>query len=383
MKKASNGLIDRDTLLCHAKLLLGKDRYTQEDNARVSGLLNLAEKLGTHGEIRASSDSDEVRRFERRLLGGERRVDLSDSEKRDITETGAPTVSLPTSVLVPQEYAPFTIALKAYDQLFDDTFTTHLTASPGKPILLPILDDTSSASSTVAEGTQDTEQDPSFSFATLPAAPTYRSPEIKISNETLTDAPSDTAKLLVAAMAIRHARGIGAALVNLLLSSAPVSITAYGSSKNTGGSETGGTTIGSSDLINLRASINPAYRSSGRAAWVINDNTLAAIDGLLDRNGRPVFGEPQFDGDGYRLILGYRVCLSPSMPNIGLNNKPIAFGDLSRFVVRKSPVGVARLFEKYAEFDVSAFRSWMRCNGTLLIPSGGDSPIKVLQNAAS
>lgn len=383
MKNESNGLIDRDTILCHARALLAKDSYTHEDSARVSGLLGLAERLTPLSEKRIARTENRALASFLRSNNNRTFSQVPEAERRELDESGLPSASIPTSILVPQDYGDrFNVALKAYDRLFDPGVTNHITASPGKPLPLPIIDDTSASAVIVAEGTQDgAEQDPAFSAVTLAAAPTWRTNEIKVSTELLQDSGFDLESLLTDAFAVRLARGAGASLVSTLLTSAPVSVTAAGSSKNTGGSETGGTSIGWTDLVNLRTSINPAYRS-GRAWFVMNDDTLSFLDSILDKQGMPVFN-PCYDAEGNRILLGYPVAISPSMPSIGLNNKPIAFGAMDRFAVRRGPLAVNRLWEKYAEYGVVAFRAFSRANATLLIPSGGDSPIKVLQNAAS
>jgi len=62
----------------------------------------------------------------------------------------------------------------------------------------------------------------------------------------------------------------------------------------------------------------------------MNDNTLAAIDGLSDKNDRPII-HPMYDQDGRRLLLGYKVAMCPSLPNIGQGATPIVFGALDYF----------------------------------------------------
>jgi HK97 family phage major capsid protein len=143
------------------------------------------------------------------------------------------------------------------------------------------------------------------------------------------------------------------------------------------------TQIGYPDLLALRGAVNPAYRAAQKVRWVMNDNSLGYLDGLLDKNGRPII-RPQYDANGRRLLLGYPVGICPSMPNIGPSATPIAFGALGYFILRICPEAtkVIPFTERYADYFQTAFETRMRCNGALLAVST-DSPVKTLVNAAA
>lgn len=382
MRASTSTRIDSASLLRRASALTDKPVFSKEDSSRAQTMLDVVRLASTSTVTseRMGPSRDEDFSF-LSLLTKQPKWKLEAAERRAIEETTEPYNSIPGNVTVPQGYGPWFNTLKATDAILDDNFTLRLPGSLA-PMTIPILDPTSIASQITSEASPDpTSPDQAISSITLPSCPTFRTPIVVISNESLQD--SKVVEGIVSTMAISQARGVGPYIINNLLSKSPVTVTATGSSKNTGGSETGGTSIGSSDLIGLRTSVDPAYRASGRCGWVMSDSTLAFLDGLLDKNGAFVFGSPKFDEDGYRLLLGYRVCLSPSMPSIGLNATPIAFGDLGRFAVRMSSVMIVKLVELYAETDQSAFRCSMRANGAVLIPASGVSPINLLRNAAS
>jgi HK97 family phage major capsid protein len=79
------------------------------------------------------------------------------------------------------------------------------------------------------------------------------------------------------------------------------------------------------------------------------------------------------------------------MPQIGASNYPVAFGDLGFFVTRvvQQSVALKILYERYITAGLLGYFCWARVNGALLgvISSGSpvvtDSPVKLLQNAAS
>lgn len=80
-------------------------------------------------------------------------------------------------------------------------------------------------------------------------------------------------------------------------------------------------------LIDLTYSLAAGYRSS--AVWVMNSTTAATIRKLKDLEGRFLWADSLAAGQPSTL-LGYPLALAESMPDIGENAHPIAFGDFSR-----------------------------------------------------
>jgi HK97 family phage major capsid protein len=374
-----SNVIDKDLLLQQAAGLINKPNFTHEDNARSSRLMELAERLGS-----ATLRSAKSLAFEKAIRFGY--GELSQAEQRDLIATN----NITGGFFVPQEFfQQLTEAMKAYDRIFDPDVTTRLDTETGAPIVLPCIDDTTASATLIAEGGQEfggtTAPDPVTLSITMSALnATYRSGMVDVSLELLQDSAFDIQDLLARSFAVRLARGIGKDLVTALLASATVGSTAVGSSGNTGGSETGGTSVGTKDLIALRKSVNPAYRATSKTFWLMNDNTLAYLDSLLDKQGHPIFNPNQTDADGRRLLDGYPVALCPSMPNIGLNNTPIAFGATGYFAVRTvQGAHIRRFVERLIDYGKIGFKAFMRCKGAMLASPLSDSPIKLLQNASS
>lgn len=375
--------VSRETVLQEVRSLLSRSRFSHEDGARASALLKMAEVLGPTGRIQdAKVNLQQLALCDSILRGA---TLTPGQEIRTVTEAGEEQ-TVATSVLVQQGfYDQLMVALKAFDPLCDENVVTIATSKAGTGYALPGLDDTAGGAVIVNENALDqTEVDPPLQGATLGTAPIYRTSTVQVSIETVQDSGFPIADVLAAAFAIRLSRKAGADLVTSLLGSALLGATAQGSSKNTGGTETGGTTVGYGDLIALRKSVNPAYRKSPKCAWLLNDNSLADIDSILDKNGRPVI-HPEYDAAGNRLLLGFPVRIAPSMPDIGLSAKPIAFGDLSRWVTRihKDSYHVKVFQERFILYGNYGYNARLRCNGALMNVSATDSPIKYLQNAAS
>lgn len=362
-----------------ADSLLKKGTFSHEDNARVAQLLRYAEL--TSGESRFSNPGADQETRGRKLLKAVLRT--YNGELRNLGLSSA-TTSQATADLVKQEfYDTLTHALAQTDELFNPQVTTRWESDTGAPAPLPWLDDTAEAAAAVAEGGSDpTSVDPVIHGVALPTPSTYRTGMIPISRELVQDSAFDPAIFLAKSFAVRFARGVGPDLVTSLLANAKVGATAAGSATNTGGAETGTDTIGSQDLINLRKSVNPAYRKGPNVGWILNDNTLSYVDGLLTKQGAPVFPE-NYDQNGRRVLCGFPVFVCPSMPDLATGQKTIAFGNLSYFVLRivKGYASVAVLQERYAEQGLVAYHASIRANGKLLGVSATDSPVKVIAQA--
>src|SRR5271157_896064 len=383
----------REALLARAQELLSKASFSKEDAARAGGLMDLADRL-PQGPAQTEDDRD----FETWLRNGSLKSEARhfNKEARDMG------VTMPNwgGWFVPATFADALFeAMKAYDALFDKNVITWFETRNGSPCVWPSWDDTQNASQIIAENQQEPggagidgqvippsdTNSPAPGF--LSRASTWRTGEVKVSIEMLQDSGFDVVNLLTRSFALRHARGISPSLITILLNIAKLGVIAQGSSANTGGSETGGVSIGWDDLCNLRKSVNPAYRASPKCYWLMNDNTLAALDSTIDKYGRPLL-QQAYNGQGVRSILGYPTGICPSMPNIGPNAKPIAFGDMSRFVFRvvTPSVGIRAYRERFADYMQMAYKSFLRCNATLVNAATceADAPVKyLLQNASS
>jgi HK97 family phage major capsid protein len=126
--------------------------------------------------------------------------------------------------------------------------------------------------------------------------------------------------------------------------------------------------VGYSDIVNLEHSVDPSYRRG--ASYMFHDLTLASIKKILDKFGRPIWAPGIAVGEPDK-INGYSYTINQSMPQIGPSNVTIAFGDMSKFLVRKvSGWSVQRLAELYAINGQVGFVSHMRVDSNLIANSG-------------
>jgi HK97 family phage major capsid protein len=374
------GLLDRDTLLMTAHALINAPNFSHEMNAKANALMALAEKLPdsrseesyTGAEASALDAYLRTGKMETRVLG-----------------VGTPTQTTATNVLVKQGFwNVLTSALKHFDALFDDNFVTPLETDTGTPTNLPQSDDTAGAATPITESVEDPAETDPVLTAVMNTPVTYRTGVVLASREFAEDSGFDISAMLAAAFAVRLGRGIGPALVSALEAGAKIGATAVGSSESTGGSENGSNSVGWTDLSNLIHSIDPAYRRSSKVGFLMTDNSLLALDSIIDKAGRPLF-RPEYDAEGYRLLRGYRVGICPSMDGIGTSpaaaTYPIAFGSIGHFVTRcvKNATRVQVLNERYAELGQIGYRAWLRAAGTLTGVTSTQSPVKLLECPAS
>jgi HK97 family phage major capsid protein len=396
----------RALLFQQVDAILHKPEFSREDSSRADGLIRLAQLINSKDESRIM-DADEEKRHQivnevLRLSskhitpmeagpGGQPERSLSIYGKRDLN-TLSSQLSLPTSVLVAQQiFDELSIILKTFDPLQDPQVVSVWTSETGAAASLPGFDASQSAAQQIAEGAVDTsDTTTTIKGIGLGSAPTFRTPLLRISRELVQDTKFDFGETLAKVFGMQMALGIGPTLVSSLTSAAPVGATAIGSAKTTGGNEDGSNSIGWGDLVSLRTSIQPIYRKSPKCAWLMNDNTLSYLDSLIDKSGLPII-RPHYDQDGNRLLMGFKVHISPSFQNIGVSNYPVAFGDLSYFLTRivKESLVIRILFERFAEYYQLAYFAKLRANGALLgvtsygSPVTTDSPVKLLQCAAS
>jgi HK97 family phage major capsid protein len=170
-------------------------------------------------------------------------------------------------------------------------------------------------------------------------------------------------------------------------------IIAAGSATHTGGAETGANSIGIPDLSNLYYSVDDAYRSNPKCAWLMRDSTLNYIDGLIvTKLGQKLDLVKYIDGKPF--ILGKPVKISPSVPAIGPSNVSVVFGDLSFWCTKivtgiagnGMPLGYVQTYQEapgLIENGLIGFRAFLRAGGVLAVNDrNSPSPINYLMHTS-
>jgi HK97 family phage major capsid protein len=238
----------------------------------------------------------------------------------------------------------------------------------------------------VGEGQQVSTQDVSVGHIMFGAFK-FSTKMVKVSLELMQDSAFDMENFLADNFGQRLGRilntkftlGVGTTEPLGIITAATAGPTAVGSSTNTGGSETGGTSIGTTDLVELEHSVDPAYRRGAR--YMMHDLTLKKIKELLDKYGHPIW-LPGIAAGAPDTILGYPYSINNDMATIAVNAKTVAFGRLDKYLIRRvKDLAVLRLVERFADYGQVAFIGFARYDGNLL--DAGTRPVKYLAQAAT
>lgn len=312
--------------------------------------------------------------FSAYLRGG--RDALTDEEQREIRaqETSTDTKGGHT---VPTEFFDELIeSMKAYGPMLNPGVTRQITTSTGAKLEWPTMDDTSNKGSRLGENTQDSTSELTFGQKELDAYK-YTSGIFQVSEELLQDSALDVEQIVRDAMAERIGRIVNEELTTADGSSKPQGIipaATVGTTANATGS------IDPDEIFDFVHTVDPAYRSMSNVAFMFNDNTLKALRKLKDGDGNYIWQAPDIRTGAPGTLLDFPYAINQDMDDIGTSNKPLVFGAMNRYVVRRvREFAVRRLVERYADFYQVGFVGFGRFDGELL----DSSAVKTFQMAAS
>jgi len=324
--------------------------------------------------------SDEFRAF---LRGeGPRAIDIAPTNInfRDLTK-GSATAGGNT---VPTDFYGRLVAHLIETSAILQAGATILNTASGETIQVPKTTAHSSAS-IVTEGSAISESDPAFGQVSLGA---YKyGTLIQVSRELLTDTGVDLEGYLAmqAGRALGNAfgahaiTGTGTSQPTGIITAATVGVTGpTGTATGFGSQDTPGQ--GGDLLIDLFHSVIAPYRASSACAWLMADQTAAAVRKLKNSQGDYIW-QPGLVAGQPDTILGKPVFVDPNVPAPAANAKSVAFGDMSQYFVRLA--GGVR-FERSDDFafnsDLVTFRALLRADGALVDLTGA---VKVFQHSAT
>ncbi len=259
-----------------------------------------------------------------------------------------------------------------------------LDTATGNPLPYPTSNDTGIVGELVGEGVQVATADVNVGHLVLGAFK-FSTKLVKVSIELLQDSAFNLDSWLAEQFGIRLGRilntkftvGVGTTEPMGIITAATAGPTATGSALNTGGSETGATSIGSDDLVALEHSVDPLYRRGG--SWQMHDTTLKALKSLKDKYGRPIW-VPGIANNAPDTILGYPYSLNSDMDQIATGKKTVLFGAFSKYIIRRvKELAVLRLVERFADYGQVGFLGFARYDGNLV--DAGTHPVKYLVQA--
>jgi HK97 family phage major capsid protein len=277
---------------------------------------------------------------------------------------------------VPSEVSSMVIdALKAYGGMRD--VAEVITTEGGNPWNFPTSDGTSETGEIVAENGAASAAD--ITFGTVALNPfMYSSKKIALPWQLISDSAVDVVAFVVNRLATRLGRITNTHYTTGDGSSKPYGLMARASAGKTG--TTGQTlTVIYDDLVDLKHSVNRAYRQNGK--WMMNDLSVAIVSKIKDTTGQPIW-QPAITAGAPDMLLGHPVVTNDDVAVMAANAKSIAFGDLSQYKIRdiKDSVILRRFDDSaFALNGQVGFCGWMRTGGNLV----DTSAVKYYANSAS
>ena len=279
---------------------------------------------------------------------------------------------------VPTELANFIdTAMAAYGPMYTDDVCTTLNTSTGATFNIPTVNDTAVTAVAHTEGaalTDDAGKDVTFGQATL-GAYAFDTEWVKWSYELAQDSIFNMEPILGTLLGERLGRiansklttGSGSSDVQGIVTGSSLGITAAATDAVT-----------ADEIINLLHSVDPAYRSSPKAAFMFNDSTLSAIRKLKDGNGNYLWSMGNYQAGVAGSILGYNYYVNQAMDSLAAAKKMMIFGDMSKFYVRKVGAPVVTVVRERFWPDLG-IAGLIRFDGVI----GNSAAIKHLITAAS
>src|SRR5690606_8369003 len=120
------------------------------------------------------------------------------------------------------------------------------------------------------------------------------------------------------------------------------------------------------DMIDLEHSVDPAYRNSGRARYILSDGARKLIRKLRDGDDRPLWVPVPAPGFA-ATINGYPYSIDNSMAAPSAGGRSVIFGDVAAaYIVRQvQGIQMVRLDERYADYLQTGFFAFARMDATI------------------
>lgn len=251
-----------------------------------------------------------------------------------------------------------------------------LRTSTGVPLFWPTEDDTTTLAVKTAEAADATVADLTFAQKQLDA---YKYTSLmKVSDELLQDSAYDIVAEITAAFAPRFGRLINQQCTVGDGSGDPNGVVTASTLGKTTASATAFTFA---EVLDLKHSIDPAYRNSPSFGFMFHDAVLAYIKKLSIGTGdaRPLW-QPSFREGAPDMVDGTRYWINQSMDStVNATSKLMLCGDFNKYIIRVvQDLTIRRLDELYAVSGLVGFKAAMRMDGELI----NDAAIKHLITAA-
>lgn len=327
-----------------------KDLQVAEQRAAdMEAALTTAPEIRSERVERREGDSETLRK----LITGELRS--YTFERRDLNKTDDSSI-VPSAFLDSLQQSLVTVG-----PMMDGGIVTMLNTASGEDLTIP-TESTRPAATAIAEATEITALDPTFSSIVLKAQKV--AVLTKVSKELLVDSGISLESYLGQMMGT----SLGIKINNLLTlgtggGAQPNGIVTAAGSGITGGTGTSGA-FTADNLIDLAHSVDGAYVRRG-GGWMMRRATIGAVRKLKDTAGNYLF-VPAATVGSPDTLLGYPIWDNPDVAAAAVNAKSVLFGWFGSYHVRQvGGIEIARSDDAYFAHDQIGFRCTARIWGDL------------------
>ena len=224
-------------------------------------------------------------------------------------------------------------AMKAYGGMRE--VATRIQTGSGATMNFPTTDPTAEVGAIVGQNTVVAAVDTLFGNLSMDVYK-YTSNSIALPFELVQDSFIDIEAYVQGVLAIRLARIQNTHFTIGTGVSQPRGLVTALSTGKTG--LTGQTvTVLYDDLVDLEHSVDPSYRHEASAGYMMHDGSVRVIRKIKDTQGRPLFVpgyETGVPGSQPDRLMGRPIYINQDMPVMAANAKSIAFGQLSKYIIR-------------------------------------------------
>ncbi|WP_339684239.1 phage major capsid protein [Gimesia maris] len=257
-------------------------------------------------------------------------------------------------------------ALLSYGGL--NSVATTISTATGNTLPYPTVNTTGQTASIIGENTEVTNTSVTFSQVTYGAFK-YATLVQPVSLELMQDSSVNMMDFISNALVTRIARAQADDWVNGDGTGEPRGFLLDSSNGKT---SDGTGVISYDDLVDLQASIDAAYDVN--SVWLMNRSSEASIKKLVDDQSRPLW-LPNLVPNSPTTLLGKPIVIDEAMPDIANAATPIAYGDFSKYIIRRvSGVDVRFLQERYMDLGAVGVIAFARADGALI--DAGTNPVK-------
>ena len=340
------------------------DAYEAESRA-------FTDYLKGRGGVPAEHQSSEDRGWRMQLRQQHQGLEHRATTAQTVTTPGGGN-TIPNAMMAALEEA-----LKAHGGVRD--VATVIRTDSGATLPVPTVNDSTEVATILAINTEADVKSMSFGQKTF-SAYKYTSGVVLIPKELMEDSAVDLPSFIGGALGTRVARGTNAHFTT----GQATDTQPQGIVNDTVAGVTAATrnTVTYGELLSLQHAVDPAYRADPSCGWMFSDNTLQKVKQLVDSQGRPLWmpgltvGEPD-------TLLGYGFTINQDMASMGTATgaakKAILFGAMNRYWIRDvRDITLLRLDERYATLAQTAFLTFSRHDGGMVIAATGNRPVSHL-----